>query len=634
MKYLIRFFLLLSAFHSYSQNVEFSPVTVDPSLLENADSVVREERITYDITDPKILIEKVYKVVSVYNKSGNGDVGAYVFYDDDRKIKDIRATIYDMMGNEKEVFKERDFKDVSAVSGGTLYADDRVLVFEYTPTAYPYTVVFEYETKSRTTAFIPRWIPVANYGSSTAHATLEILYPEEESIHIKQERLEEFDVSHKHEPGKDVWEAQNIKAVKKEYLSPSFDKILPVVKCALHSFYLKGVQGNASSWENFGAWMNDNLIRGTEALPVETVRMVQNMVKDLPTDTDKAKAIYQFVQDKVRYISVQVGIGGWKPMLAADVDHLGYGDCKALSNYTKSLLNAVGVPSYYTVLYGDTEKRSIDKDFIAMQGNHVILALPLDDQYTWLECTSQTVPFGYLGDFTDDRDVLVITEEGGQLKHTKKYDKEDNIARIAATFNLDLQGGFEGKLQKTSEGVFYGDQLGLQRYDDKALKKYYLNEWGRVNRLEIVAVDLENDRDAILFTEDLKLKAQAYLTAINTDFLFKPNVFGMDPKDIPARYDNRKTPFDIDRGQQDKIQLSFNLPEGCSVDALPQPIIINAPFGSYEAHFSVEGSYLNYTRTLSLDEGHYAAAAYDAYRDFYKEVVRADAQKVLIKTKS
>ncbi|HEA30334.1 MAG TPA: DUF3857 domain-containing protein, partial [Leeuwenhoekiella sp.] len=314
MTLLIRLFFLLCILQSFSQNIEFSALTIDPSLAENADSVVREERIALNLTNPHALWVNVYKVISVYNKAGNSDVQAYVFYDDDRKVKNVRATIYDALGNEKEVFKERDFKDVSAVSGATLYADDRVLVLDYTPTSYPYTVVFESETRSRTTAFLPRWIPVANYGSSTAHAIFEILYDPDTQLNIKEERLKDFDITHTQQPGMERWEANNIKAVKKEYRSPSFEQLLPVVKCAVPSFSLKGVNGTASSWQDFGAWMNENLIAGTDELPQETVAHIRDLVKDLHTDKEKAAVIYKYVQDKVRYISVQVGIGGWKPM--------------------------------------------------------------------------------------------------------------------------------------------------------------------------------------------------------------------------------------------------------------------------------------------------------------------------------
>ena len=81
-------------------------------------------------------------------------------------------------------------------------------------------------------------------------------------------------------------------------------------------------------------------------------------------------------------------------MLASDVDKLGYGDCKALTNYTKTLLDAVDVESYYTVVYGGKRIRNIDKEFSATEGNHVILCLPNEEDYIWLECTSQKTPFG------------------------------------------------------------------------------------------------------------------------------------------------------------------------------------------------------------------------------------------------
>lgn len=631
---LLRIFFLFCTFYGFSQNAKFSAFAIDPSLIENADSVVSEERISIDISDPQTLYKTIYKVVSVYNKAGNSDVQAYVFYDDDRKVKNVRATIYDALGNEKEVFKERDFRDISAVSGATLYADDRVLFMDYTPTSYPYTVVFESETRSKTTAFLPRWIPVANYGSSTAHSTFEILYDPATKLNIKEERLENYGITHTQQPGIKRWEAKNIKAVKKEYRSPSFEQLLPVVKCAVPSFSLKGVNGTASSWKDLGTWMDENLIAGTGKLPEETVARILDLVKDLPTDKEKAEVIYKYVQDKVRYISVQVGIGGWKPMLAADVDRLGYGDCKALSNYTKSLLEVAGIPSYYTVLYGDTSKKSIDTDFIAMQGNHVILALPLEEQMTWLECTSQEVPFGYLGDFTDDRDVLVITKEGGELRHTKIYAQEENLEHIQADFKINMEGDITGSLNKSSQGIFYGDRLALNRLDTKELKKYYLKKWGAVNRLEIDAITLKNDRDSVIFNEELELKATGYLTTVNNDYLLKPNFFGFTSSDIPARYEHRKTPFVLERGSIDEVALSFSLPEGFSADALPEPLVIETAFGNYQAQFSAVGQKINYTRTFSLNEGTYQPETYDAFRDFYKDVVRGDAQKLLIKTKS
>jgi transglutaminase-like putative cysteine protease len=78
-------------------------------------------------------------------------------------------------------------------------------------------------------------------------------------------------------------------------------------------------------------------LTGTTILPEETKAKMRALIGDEKNPIMKAKLIYDYVQQKSRYVSIQVGIGGWKPMDASDVDRLGYGDCKGLTNYTKAL---------------------------------------------------------------------------------------------------------------------------------------------------------------------------------------------------------------------------------------------------------------------------------------------------------
>src|SRR5690554_7717907 len=103
---------------------------------------------------------------------------------------------------------------------------------------------------------------------------------------------------------------------------------------------------------------------------------MRKLVENESDTRKKAEKIYKYVQDRTRYVSIQLGIGGWKPMNAKDVDRLGYGDCKALANYTKALLDAVDSPSYYSIIHNSPTKRDVTQDFVSMQGNHGILAIP------------------------------------------------------------------------------------------------------------------------------------------------------------------------------------------------------------------------------------------------------------------
>ncbi|MDZ7615343.1 MAG: transglutaminase family protein [Flavobacteriaceae bacterium] len=163
----------------------------------------------------------------------------------------------------------------------------------------------------------------------------------------------------------------NLDAIQAESLSPHFRDIAPMVRFAPDKFHLAGVNGQADNWKDFGKWIYDNLLAGLDRLSKETILKIQSLVRDVEDPVERARIVYKYMQDKTRYISVQIGIGGWKPMAASEVDRLGYGDCKALTNYTSSLLKAAGVPSYYTIIYAN-EKEICDLNLHQFRGNHAI----------------------------------------------------------------------------------------------------------------------------------------------------------------------------------------------------------------------------------------------------------------------
>jgi len=295
---------------------------------------------------------------------------------------------------------------LGTADGFSLYIDNRALRLNYTPVQYPYTMEFNYEIETSDTAFFPPWYFLGGYRASVEKSYYAISYASESiKPEIKKHNLDQIEVSETETPGKIVFEAENIAAIKSESLSPGFRKIAPRLSTRLKKFNLKGQEATVDTWKDFGAWMNKALLKDRAALEPGTIAKAKNLVKGVTDDLEKAKIIYKYVQDNTRYISVQIGIGGWKPISAIDVDRLKYGDCKGLSNYTHALLKSVDVPSYYTVIQAGNRKTDFDEDFAAMQGNHAILAIPYNDQYYWIDCTSQTHPFGFVGDFTDDNTV-------------------------------------------------------------------------------------------------------------------------------------------------------------------------------------------------------------------------------------
>jgi transglutaminase-like putative cysteine protease len=628
-----RLVFLLFSFSVFSQN-EYAISNISLELLENANSVLLDEYIEVDVSEEKKMVITSHKAITVLNKKGDRHTNTVIYYDAYSKAKDAEVYIYDARGNEIQHYKKRDFTDVSAVSGGTLYSNSRALYLNYNPSSYPYTLVFDYKYETSSTAFVPSWIPLEGYVRSTKKSVYKLIFNPNNKPRYRTSNVEGFNISISENPNEFIFKAENLKAVAYEDLSKPFYKIGPKVDLALDRFYLKGVAASVKNWNEFGAWMQNSLLYDVADLPEGTKEMARSLVKGETTNIGKARIIYQYLQDKVRYISVQIGIGGWKPMLASDVDKLGYGDCKALTNYTKALLDVVGVPSYYTILYAGDSERDIINDFSSMQGNHAILGVPEGDEIIWLECTEQDKPFGYLGNFTDDRDVLIVTEEGGKIVHTKAYSDAENLQEYRATVRINDAGGITGFLEGKYQGLQYDDKYMWDKGTDEEKRTAYKERWDYINGLMIEGVNLNDNRTDIIFTEKLNIKASNYATKIGDDLLLCANVFNQSQY-IPSRISNRKQELFIGEGYMDIDHLDIILPEGYKVESLPMDTEIESKFGSYSVSFEeLAENKIEYHRNLIIRKGTYPSADYKAYRSFRKKIAKLDKSKILLKLKT
>jgi hypothetical protein len=344
----------------------------------------------------------------------------------------------------------------------------------------------------------------------------------------------------------------------------------------------------------------------------------------------KAKIVYKYMQGKTRYISIQLGIGGWKPMLAKDVDRLGYGDCKALSNYTRALLKVVGVESYYAVIYGDRNRRDIREDFVSMQGNHAVLAIPYKNDLVWLECTSQIHPFGFQGDFTDNRMALIVKGGKGEIVRTHVYDAKGNSQFSKGSYTISDAGTINGVVQIISKGLQYDDKFVFEKESPDELDKIYKNRFKNINNLKFKKMLLLNNDNNQEFTEDLAIEAEGYCNKSGNRVMFAVNAFNQSFT-IPQRYRSRKMPFEISIGFFDQDEITINLPEGFTMEAKPENVTIVDKFGEYKTEYEMVGTTkLLYKRTLNINEGLYASTEYENYRLFKENIARNDNAKVVL----
>ncbi|MWB93386.1 DUF3857 domain-containing protein [Flavobacterium sp. GA093] len=624
-------FLCFFSLISYGQKSDYSVLSIADSLKENANAVVRLNQVDITISSQRSMNTKNHRVVTVLNERGFDATEAFEFYDKSTSVKSIEAIIYDAFGREIKKIKRKDFKDQSVVGGGTLFSDSRYMFLDYTAVSYPFTVEFISEVQTSSTAFIPKWMPIRSFNTSIEQASLNVTYLNELGFKKKEFQFTNFNVKKVTDSeGQLSYVASFIPAQKQEDYSPSYKDLFPKVMMGLERFHLEGVDGTATNWVDFGKWYSEKILSGTTDLPEETKTKIKALVGDEKDPVKKAKIIYDFVQKKSRYVSIQVGIGGWKPMLATDVDRLGYGDCKALTNYTKALLQAVDVPSYNTVLYGDSYKTNIESDFVSMQGNHMILSIPNGNNYTWLECTSQDDPFGYQGTFTDDRDVLVIKPDGGEIVRTKIYEDKTNTQIDKGAYSIDENGNLSGNISIVSEGTQYSSKARVETMQPTEKEKHYKEYWDNVNNLKLGKIGFNNDKENVRFTEDIQISAANYANISANKMIFAVDVFNKNATNV-KRIRNRKSPFQIQRGYLDTDEIEINLPAGFSIEFIPSTLEIKGKFGEYKADFiKKENNKLLYKRSMSLNKGKYSNKEYDEFRLFMEQVSKNDNAKIIL----
>ncbi len=585
-----------------------------------------------NITSQKAMTIKSTEILTVLNELGLTSLRLSDYYNKNRKIHKIEATAYDAFGKELKVYKRKDFRDVSVADGYSIFSDSRALDLDYTPTTYPFTIVFQTEIETSNTAFIPSWSPKDGFLTSTENASFSITYKPELKLKIKEVNFsDEYPVEKKEASGSISYTTKNLIAKKREEMSPDFTNIFPMIYFSLENFQLENVDGNAANWQEFGKWYYNSLLADTDEIPVETQIKIKQLVGNEKNAIEIAKIIYKYVQEKTRYVSIQVGIGGWKPMLAKDVDKLGYGDCKALTNYTRSLLKVVGVPSYFTLVYaGADETKDLQSDFASIQGNHVILTLPIDNTLVWLECTSQIHPFGFQGDFTDDRNVLIVKPEGGEIVKTKTFTETENLQRKKGSYQITEDGNFIGKLQIISKGLQYEWEFEKERMARENQIKHYKEEFDNINNLTIKKISFNNNPKAVEFTEELEFEAEAYAQNSGGKLLFALNAFDQSSY-VPKKYRTREFALEIDRGFTDEDETEITIPDSFKVEAKPNSVEQENEFGYYKIEFNIlSPTKIMCKRKLVIKKGFYDKSKYESYRKFRETIAKTDNSKIVI----
>jgi hypothetical protein len=613
----------------YATDGDYSVSKIPPALLEHANAIKRMEVIRYEVTDLDRATYYTKVAYTILNEKGDKFAKCVEGYDKLRTVESIEGRLYDAFGKKIKSLKRADISDKSGTDDNNLADDNRLKYHNFYHRVYPYTVEYETEVRYNNTMFYPGYIPVDGELLSVENSTMTVYMASGIDFRYKLSGLPEAVMAKEKSGTTYTWSLKNFPAVRLEYASPSWHNILPVVFMGPSQFSIQGYKGNMSSWNDFGKFQLA-LNQGRDQLPDDIKKTVHQLTDGLSDEKAKISTLYSFLQTNSRYISIQLGIGGWQPFDASYVATRRYGDCKALTNYMYSLLKEAGIRSNYTLVKAGVSEAGIIEDFPSAQFNHVILSVPLKTDTVWLECTSSNLPTGYLSNFTSDRAVLIVNENGGTLARTPKYGLKENLQSRFIEASVDPEGKLSAEVKTTYQAIQEDNVHGLINNLSKEKVLEYLKEEIGLPNYDVISYNYEQVKAIIpSIKEQLKLTAPDYAQVTGKRLFVNPNILSKTSRRLTPDND-RKFEIHLSYEYTDIDTVEITIPAGYLPESMPKNLSLKTAYGAYNSLYKVEDGRIIYIRRMEQYGGRFPASEFPKLLEFCNAIYTADRSKIVM----
>lgn len=604
-------------------------------------AVVLFSETQFTVDGPGKYVEHRRRVVKILRHEGRREGRLAIGAGNGEKINSIHAWTIDPQKREYEL-RQKDFREVGEF-GELLYSDVHYLVAQ-APVSEPGSVVaFEYEVQRRDWFNELDWnfeedIPVED-------AELVVTLPSGWELKTSTTGPVRIQPSHAVE-NRWQWSAHDLPGIEPEPLMPD---VAALCSRMVVAYFAPGVSNfnSVSSWDALGKWYAGLTSSRTASTP-EISSQAQQLVAGKNDFDGKVRSLALFVQSQIRYVAIEIGIGGFQPHPAADIFHARYGDCKDKVTLLSTMLEQVGIHSRYVLI--NTTRDFVNPQTPSALFDHAIIAIELPQnvpataydsvitakdgtRYIIFDPTDNFTPFGELPADLQGSYALLVTTGGGELFRTPLLSPNLNTVSRTGHFQLDPKGGLSGEIVETRSG----GHAARWRYrlkdanDQERLRLFERHLSGSLQGFALQKTDIQDldqlNRNLVL---TFNLTIPQYGQVRGPLILVRPRVFGEESFALENK--PRQYPIELSGTSLETDTYEIEIPSGYKVDDLPSPVKIDTSFATYQSKFEVEGAKLRYTSQFVIRTPEVGPAQAAALRNF-EETVAADeeANAVLLK---
>ncbi len=604
--------------------------TIPEGLRAGADAVVRYSETEVEYASPTLLREHNKLVVTVLTPDGDEWANFMTYTDMFRSLSGFSGEIYDGAGKLLRKIKKSDLK-YSDYSGAHLETDNRTHYYELSAPRPPYTVKYEWEITTRNAVWaFPMFVPQPTRSMGVEKAVYRLEAPADFRFYTKTYNFEpEYRTTPSEKAAVYEWGVENIAPLASVPYAKPIWEILPMVYFSPETFIYDKVAGGMKDWQSYAEWQW-KLLERSGAVPAELNAFVADLTKGAQSDMEKIRILYDYLAAETRYVSIQIGIGGFQPMPVERVHKTKYGDCKALTNYLRLMLAECGINSHYVEI--GMRRRSIPHDFVSpAMSNHAILMVPAGTDTLWVECTNPELPLGYRHRSIVGQNALVYKDGTAEVVTVPHYADSLNLSERYARVAVQAGGGATAHVVTTNHMHRFEDYWSLEP----------LNSTDRINKLR-EEINLPNARlSNPVYSEEKGAEPTAVVEydlstpqigSRTGDRLFVNTISFRQPYSPRFPRGERTEDICVREGRADSDITHLTIPEGAfEIEALPAPVVLNSKYGTYSLVCHPTDGGITVERRFLLHRGLYGKEEYVDFRNFVEAASRADNSKIVLR---
>lgn len=583
---------------------------------------------TVEITGDYKEIAELHYIIKILNERGKEDFSeAHIDYDSTyEKLELEYARTIKPDGSVVDI-GARHMRDVSKYLNYPLYSNARVFIISFPEISEG--AVIEYKARIHRSQLVNQRDFSLYYPLQAAEpviaASFRVIVPEATKLNLKvlNSRYNSFSASLQPQVTKIEkavlyqWQFKDIPQIIPEPSMPPLSEINTSV--AISTF---------DNWSQIYKWWY--AMAKDKILPDEPIKdKIHQLCKGAGSDEDKARAIYNFCAQNIRYVAVEYGDAGYQPHPARDIFRNKYGDCKDQAVLLVTMLKEAGLVSW-PVLIPTRDNYNLDKDFASLPFNHCIAAVLLNDKIIFLDPTAETCSFGDLPSADQGRNVLICKDDGYSIEATPVYDSRHNLNRQSLDIEINNQEGI-----RAEKSVFtYGTYDQLQRYwllyTPPELIKQTLQE-----KIQDISIGAQLTGYKIDNLKDLNREVVLKYSLVGPEYFtdagilrIMPQLAGVDTSLVAK--DKRVYPVDLGTPDAREINLNIRLPENFVVKYMPGDVVEDSPWLSYSAEYRYNGKILSFKQRTELKNSTISQQEYSVFKGFFEGLAKKLKQRVIL----